>query len=59
MARLTSDFAAGLSRRRGKGEPESVFGGRGWGLMAPKFRGPSELTALWELPFVLLLASAV
>lgn len=58
MARLTSDFAAGLSRRRGKGEPESAFGG-GAGVRAPKFSGPSELSALWELPLVLLLASAV
>lgn len=39
--RLTSDFAAGLSRRRGKGEPESALGeGLGQGS---SIEGPFEL----------------
>ncbi|XP_035890163.1 THO complex subunit 4 isoform X2 [Phyllostomus discolor] len=41
--RLTSDFAAGLSRRRGKGEPE-LPRGRGW-VRAPKPAGPLSWSA--------------
>lgn len=58
MACLTSDFAAGLSRRRGKGEPESAFGG-GAGVTAPRISGPFELSVLRTTSFILLLASAV
>lgn len=56
--RLTSDFAAGLSRRRGKGEPEPALGeGLGQGFL---ISGPSELVRLSDgVPCSVILAVAV
>lgn len=56
--RLTSDFAAGLSRRRGKGEPEPALGeGLGQGF---RISGPSELVHLSDgVPRSVILALAV
>lgn len=56
--RLTSDFAAGLSRRRGKGEPESASGG-GAGVRAPESTGPSSWSDIGLLPLLLILAFTV
>lgn len=71
MVRLTSEFAAGLSRRRGKGELESAFG-VGAGSQLPKLLGPLSYlfcgqfyswpllfgeTAIWQ--FVSVLAETV
>lgn len=56
--RLTSDFAAGLSRRRGKGEPESALG-EGLGQGSP-VRGPFELVHMSDgAPCAVVLAFAV
>lgn len=55
--RLTSDFAAGLSRRRGKGEPESALGeGLGQGSQVI---GPFELVHMSDgVPCSVILAFA-
>lgn len=56
--RLTSAFAAGLSRRRGKGEPESALGeGLGQGS---RIAGPCELVHMSDsIPCSVILAFAV
>lgn len=56
--RLTSAFAAGLSRRRGKGEPESALGeGLGQGS---RISGPCELVHMTDsIPCSVILAFAV